>query len=395
MIKKILIWINKVFFFLFLFYYPLSSEQFSLNYNDVNKYQLNFVGNFKVYLNGKYKGLNVREMKGILDINYSTINLHVKGDIYHLKKIISNKGNTGFEINKFESCNFILSKDGIIDQSSDTIFPPIQGIPYFPDKDLAIGDIFENNGKAIVALYDREDIEILEVKAVTQYIGKKEFMRNVYDCFRISYKYGKILKSNNIKAAWGQHNLLFFFDNKNGKPVFMKDNFVEEFELENGDKIKHDGFYDYFYKLILPMDKEELIVELKEDIDKELLKDLDFQKKEEGLSITINNLKFKADSTELLESENEKLNKLLELLLKIKDRSFMIIGHTALAGTEETRMKLSLNRAKTIAEFLINNGIKGERILYTGKGAAEPVVPNDTEENMKKNRRVEIIILED
>src|SRR4030042_898217 len=118
--------------FLSLFSIQLSAEQFSLNYNDVNKYQLNFVGNFKVYINGKYKGLNVREMKGILDVNYSTTSMQINGDIY------------------------------------------------------------ENYGKAIVTLYDREDIEILEVRAVTQYLGKKEFMRKIYDCFRISYKYGKI-----------------------------------------------------------------------------------------------------------------------------------------------------------------------------------------------------------
>src|SRR4030042_4632050 len=178
--------------FLSLFSIQLSAEQFSLNYNDVNKYQLNFVGNFKVYINGKYKGLNVREMKGILDVNYSTTSMQINGDIYHLKKIISNKGNTGFEIDKFESCNFILMKDGAFDESSDSIFPPLQGIPFFPDKDIAIGDIYENYGKAIVTLYDREDIEILEVRAVTQYIGKKEFMRKLYDCFNITYKYGKI-----------------------------------------------------------------------------------------------------------------------------------------------------------------------------------------------------------
>ena len=89
------------------------------------------------------------------------------------------------------------------------------------------------------------------------------------------------------------------------------------------------------------------------------------------------------------------MNKLLSILLKIEDRSFLIVGHTALAGTEKTRMKLSLERAKTIADFFINNGIEGNRILFTGKGAKEPVAPNDTEENMQKNRRVEIIILED
>ncbi len=171
--KKIIKQIKRILFFLSLFYFQLYPEQFSLNYSDVNKYQLNFVGNFKVYLNGKYKGLNVREMKGILDVNYSKTSLEVFGDIYHLKKIISNKGNAGFEIDKYESCSFIVMNDGSFDESSDSIFPPLQGIPYFPDNDIAVDDIYENYGKAVVTLYDREDIEILEVKAVTQYIGKK------------------------------------------------------------------------------------------------------------------------------------------------------------------------------------------------------------------------------
>jgi len=83
------------------------------------------------------------------------------------------------------------------------------------------------------------------------------------------------------------------------------------------------------------------------------------------------------------------------MLKKVKDRSFMVIGHTALAGTEEARMKLSLERAMSITGSLIDNGINAKKLFYAGKGATEPVAPNDTEENMKKNRRVEIIILED
>ena len=73
----------------------------------------------------------------------------------------------------------------------------------------------------------------------------------------------------------------------------------------------------------------------------------------------------------------------------------MITGYTALFGTKEEQLNLSVERAKTIAENFIKNGIPQGRIFFTGKGADEPVAPNDNEENMRKNRRVEIIIQED
>ena len=379
----------------FLFSIFISAEKFKLNYSDLDKYQLKFLGDYRVYLNDKYQGLHIRNIKGILNVSKSLDNLKIHGDVYHLKKTIRGKSTIGFELDEFESCSFLLTSDGQIKNSSNLAFPPLLGIPYFPDRDLSVGDIYENYGKAVVTLYDTSDIELLEIKAASQYKGKKKYNDNLFDCFEISYRYERILEGNNIKNARGQHNLSLLFDNNNGKPYYMIDRFEEEFDLKNGDRIKHKGFYNYFYKLIIPMHKEELMVELKKDADKELLKDIEFKKKEQGISITINNLKFKPDSTELLETEKRKLNKLLSILLKIEDRSFLIVGHTALAGTEKTRMKLSLERAKTIADFFINNGIEGNRILFTGKGAKEPVAPNDTEENMQKNRRVEIIILED
>ncbi len=56
---------------------------------------------------------------------------------------------------------------------------------------------------------------------------------------------------------------------------------------------------------------------------------------------------------------------------------------------------LSVKRAKTIVDYLVSQGISPKRFMYEGKGGTEPVAPNDTEENMAKNRRVEIIVLED
>ena len=390
--KKLIL---KILFFFLLFKLPVFPEKFKLNYSDLDKYELKFFGDYRVYLNGKYQGLNIRNIKGILNVSKYADNLKIEGVVYHLKKTIRGSSTIGFEVDKFESCSFILTNDGQFKNSSNILFPPLLGIPYFPDKDLGVGDVYENYGKAAVTFFNSDDTGLLEIIAATQYKGKKEYMGKIFDYFEISYRYGRVLEGDNIESARGRHNLSLLFDNNTGKPYYMIDRFEEEFDLKNGDKLKHKGFYNYFYKLIVPMKKDELMTELKKDTDRELLNDLDFKKKKEGISITINNLKFKPDSTELLETEVEKLKKLLSILLKIEDRSFLIVGHTALAGTEKTRMQLSLDRAKTIADFLINNGISGDRILFTGKGATEPVAPNDTEENMQKNRRVEIIILED
>ena len=72
----------------------------------------------------------------------------------------------------------------------------------------------------------------------------------------------------------------------------------------------------------------------------------------------------------------------------------MIVGHTALSGSRGTVIVVR-GEAKTIKDLLIDKGIEQQRLMYIGKGADNPIAPNDTEENRQKNRRVEIIVLED
>jgi flagellar motor protein MotB len=74
----------------------------------------------------------------------------------------------------------------------------------------------------------------------------------------------------------------------------------------------------------------------------------------------------------------------------------MIIGHTTDKGTEEGRRNLSIERAKVIMDYLVQmNAININKSSYGGKGGTEPIADNSTEEGMKKNRRVEIYILEE
>jgi outer membrane protein OmpA-like peptidoglycan-associated protein len=92
----------------------------------------------------------------------------------------------------------------------------------------------------------------------------------------------------------------------------------------------------------------------------------------------------------------ERLDKVANILKKYKDKGLMIIGHTTDKGTEEGRKKLSLERAKVIIEFLKQkDAINLPKSSFGGKGGTEPIADNSTEEGMKKNRRVEIYILEE
>lgn len=55
--------------------------------------------------------------------------------------------------------------------------------------------------------------------------------------------------------------------------------------------------------------------------------------------------------------------------------------------------KLSLRRARTIADILVSHGISSDRISAIGYGSAQPIESNDTEEGRAKNRRVEVKLM--
>jgi outer membrane protein OmpA-like peptidoglycan-associated protein/YHS domain-containing protein len=69
-------------------------------------------------------------------------------------------------------------------------------------------------------------------------------------------------------------------------------------------------------------------------------------------------------------------------------------GHTDNVGNEEANFRLGMARAKAVAELLNRFGINNKRIAIKSYGKNEPVVPNDSDENMSLNRRVEIYLVE-
>ncbi len=111
-----------------------------------------------------------------------------------------------------------------------------------------------------------------------------------------------------------------------------------------------------------------------------------------GETITLQNIFFTTNKSELLPESFLELDKLVQYLNDAPNTSIKISGHTDNTGDEGQNKMLSEARAKAVADYLILNKIDQLRIMYTGYGSSKPIASNNTGEGKQLNRRVEFVI---
>jgi outer membrane protein OmpA-like peptidoglycan-associated protein len=111
-----------------------------------------------------------------------------------------------------------------------------------------------------------------------------------------------------------------------------------------------------------------------------------------GQVIRINNLFFDLAKYNLRNESKSELNRLVKLLKTNADMKIEVIGHTDSQGNKASNQKLSENRAKSVLNYLVENGISSSRITSKGKGSTAPTESNDTEQGRQVNRRVDFKI---
>jgi outer membrane protein OmpA-like peptidoglycan-associated protein len=122
-----------------------------------------------------------------------------------------------------------------------------------------------------------------------------------------------------------------------------------------------------------------------------------------GSKLTLRNLQFIGGTHILLQTSLPQLNELLEALEKNKKLKISIEGHICCQPGDEDGLDnynntfdLSVQRAKAIYAYLIQNGIDKSRLYYKGFGHSVPIYPYPEKNNLEQmeNRRVEIKILD-
>jgi len=106
-------------------------------------------------------------------------------------------------------------------------------------------------------------------------------------------------------------------------------------------------------------------------------------------------LLFDVGSYQLRNEIRDNLVKLTKIFDKYGDTEIVIEGHTDDRGTEDYNMTLSENRAKSVYNQLVRQGVSSSRCAVIGFGESDPVADNNTLEGRQQNRRVEIIIFAD
>jgi outer membrane protein OmpA-like peptidoglycan-associated protein len=138
--------------------------------------------------------------------------------------------------------------------------------------------------------------------------------------------------------------------------------------------------------------KVTVVPEVKKDEITKLKEDINSGAKVTNRSITFHDIFFDFDSDKINSNSDADLNSALSLLNELPELKIEIIGHTSNEGKEKHNVILSEKRAVSVKKWLVEKGIKEERLKTSGKGSAENIAENDTEENREKNRRIEFKI---
>ena len=107
-------------------------------------------------------------------------------------------------------------------------------------------------------------------------------------------------------------------------------------------------------------------------------------------TITIN---FAQNSDKTIHEESGKLKELSDMLKANPNQCLQITGHTCNWGTRRNNLRVGLRRANSVKAKLSTQGAPANQMITESKGEAEPLVPNTSEANRKKNRRVEIKVV--
>jgi len=119
----------------------------------------------------------------------------------------------------------------------------------------------------------------------------------------------------------------------------------------------------------------------------------DLNKLKQGVPVVLENVNFEFDSFILLNSSEEILNILLNYLNNNPEIRISIEGHTDDTGTEDYNLRLSINRARSVYNWLIEKGADSNRLSFTGYGKSRPLFNDAEEKHRALNRRVEVRII--
>jgi outer membrane protein OmpA-like peptidoglycan-associated protein len=379
----------------------LGAETFVYKHETGNKYRILSVVNEDVYIDRRFShrarilnrvSVEVTDSQGDSALHSATFTSS--------EQVL--EGGDSFQWSEEYFSIFSRDKLGYITIDPKYYMPVVRNVPVFPDRDLQEGESWTAEGYEMHdfrKIFGIEEPYRIPFEASYVFLGTREWKGKSYPVFSVSYRifYEPPAVRGRIwpRRIMGASDQLVYWDLEIGQAAAYDESFRMVFELSNGMTVEYRGRAEAEMFESEIMKKEEAAQSIADEIARLGIDDTSVRIVDEGITISLENIQFQPDSAILLESEKGKLDKIGEILEKFADRDILVGGHTALAGTAAGRMKLSQDRAGAVANYLISRGIRdSSHVVVRGYGAERPVADNRTAEGMRKNRRVEITLLE-
>lgn len=111
-----------------------------------------------------------------------------------------------------------------------------------------------------------------------------------------------------------------------------------------------------------------------------------------GVVVNLPDVLFAFDSAALAPEARDTVSEIANVLHQSPNRRVSIEGHTDSVGSEAYNLRLSRDRADSVASALVREGTESRRISTHGYGKSRPIASNDSERGRARNRRVEVVI---
>jgi outer membrane protein OmpA-like peptidoglycan-associated protein len=413
--------------------------------------------NFRKRLNGKYQGAAYREIRGTLQRVAGasaggpggSAGLTYDGRFFILEETKRAAQLAGARVDESLPVSLRLSALGAVMAGSPGRFPTMRDFPALPQKAIVPGTQWEAGAERILDPDFSGKITAARVQVEYHYTGPGEYKgfpgHNLTAKYAVRYRRGQGASADpDLDEVMGGHEANIFLPSGAEGPRLISETFHEEYRYRDGRVVALEGTVLILFEGVAPLDQTETIGRIAGVITQAApsltlsteappsgsssassgggssappppapremsrqnpppgppqgtsreLPDIEVAPRPEGVALTINNLRFKADSAELLASEEARLEALAKALSSIPaGRNFLIVGHTADMGRPSGEKQLSVERAGAIAAALEKRGISKDRLLTEGRGGTQPLAPNTNEAGRARNRRVEAIIL--
>lgn len=303
-----------------------------------------------------------------------------------------------FNLREQYPSEFDIDSRGRFTVPKNYFMPNLRHLPAFPAKEVAAGDSWTEKADLVLNSFSIPFKLTFPVEYRLERIARK----GNGDIAVIRYRFtvdmdlsGGAYPADFPRSIIGRDEGVINWNISEKRPESMKEKYRMAFLFRDANKQvtvnEFQMLIDTTMKMYKPVTKEER-EQARKELRKEIPDGVDVDTDRRGLVIRLGDVLFDFDSARLRGDSRDKLDRVADLLKrKYPDRELIVEGHTDSIGGRDYNRRLSVDRARSVAEYLKRRA-GADKLSYRGFGADRPIAGNGTKEERQKNRRVEIII---